>query len=587
MTQPVTSPVAGTRRPSALLTLAAVAVAFAAADTYVVVLALPEMMASFGIAITELQRAAPIVSGFLLGYVAMLPLIGRLADLRGRLPVLTLCLGIFAVGSFVTAFSVGFGPLVAGRFLQGVGGGGLVPATLALVADLYPPSRRAVPLGAVSAVQEIGSVVGPLFGAVVLALAFWQVIFVINVVVAVALLVGLRILGARGAAPAAEGTPAAGRGSALRHLDWLSLALLAVAVAADLLLVLRPPVVQRDLFWGQLFVPYAGGSDWTTPLGIAVVIALVALLLRCTFARRPLVDVRGWVGALRQADVTGALLLAVALGGVVLAFATADPAVQLFAPQGHWYLLGSALALLALLVHLRRAENPLIRLDSLRAGPAWGALLVSFLVGAALIAALVDIPIFARTTRYPDSQLMAALVLVRFLAALPVGAWLGGLATRRFGAAWVATTGLLAAACGFGLMAQWDGATLASVVVPTLALVLCGLGFGLALAPVTTALLGHTPADSHGVSAALAVVARMVGMLVGLSTLTAVGLHRFHVALESGGSASAAALVQEQTVFTGAAACATLGAVLALVLLRDRDTAQRGGAQTRESSQAS
>ena len=51
--------------------------------------------------------------------------------------------------------------MVAGRFLQGVGGGGLVPATLALVADLYPVERRGVPLGIVSAVQEIGSVIGP------------------------------------------------------------------------------------------------------------------------------------------------------------------------------------------------------------------------------------------------------------------------------------------------------------------------------------------------------------------------------------------------------------------------------------------
>ena len=157
------------RSPRLLLTLAAVAVAFAAADTYVVVLALPDMMASVGIPIDQLQRAAPIVSGFLLGYVAMLPLIGRIADLRGRLPVLVAALVVFAVGSLVTALAYDLPSMVAGRFLQGVGGGGLVPATLALVADLYPAERRGVPLGIVSAVQELGSVIGPLFGAVVLA----------------------------------------------------------------------------------------------------------------------------------------------------------------------------------------------------------------------------------------------------------------------------------------------------------------------------------------------------------------------------------------------------------------------------------
>ena len=81
-----------------LLGLAAVAIAFAAADTYVVVLALPDMMSATGLELDELQRAAPIVSGFLLGYVAVLPLIGRISDLRGRVPVLLGSLAVFAVG---------------------------------------------------------------------------------------------------------------------------------------------------------------------------------------------------------------------------------------------------------------------------------------------------------------------------------------------------------------------------------------------------------------------------------------------------------------------------------------------------------
>src|SRR4029079_3171598 len=179
-----------TARPRTLLARAAVAVAFAAADTYVVVLALPEMMGSVGVPIHQLQRARPIVSGFLLGYVAMLPLIGRIADLRGRLPVLTAALVVFAVGSLVTALAYDLPSMVVGRFLQGVGGGGLVPATLALVADLYAVERRGVPLGVVSAVQELGSVIGPLLGALVLAVADWRVIFGINLVVG-ALLAGL------------------------------------------------------------------------------------------------------------------------------------------------------------------------------------------------------------------------------------------------------------------------------------------------------------------------------------------------------------------------------------------------------------
>ena len=137
------------------------------------------------------------MSGFLLGYVAMLPLIGRIADLRGRVPVLVAALVVFAAGSLVTALAYDMPTMVAGRFLQGVGGGGLVPATLALVADLYPVERRGVPLGVVSAVQEIGSVLGPLFGAVVLSVADWRFIFVINLLVGLVLAAAIRRL-ARG-----------------------------------------------------------------------------------------------------------------------------------------------------------------------------------------------------------------------------------------------------------------------------------------------------------------------------------------------------------------------------------------------------
>src|ERR687894_159098 len=128
-----------------LVVLATLAVLVTAADTYVVVLALPDILTGVGVGIDELQRATPIVGGFLLGYTATLPLLGRLADLRGRVPVLVGCLLLFALGSLLTATATGLGPAVIGRGLQGVGAGGLVPATLALVGDRWPPDRRAVP----------------------------------------------------------------------------------------------------------------------------------------------------------------------------------------------------------------------------------------------------------------------------------------------------------------------------------------------------------------------------------------------------------------------------------------------------------
>ena len=81
--------------------------------------------------------------------------------------------------------------------------------------------------------------------------------------------------------------------------------------------------------------------------------------------------------------------------------------------------------------------------------------MVSFFIGSALIAALIDIPIFARTTTYRTSQLMAALVLVRFLVALPVGAVVGGYLTRTRSAGLVTAVGMSLSAAGFFLMSRW------------------------------------------------------------------------------------------------------------------------------------
>jgi len=575
--------------PRLLLGLAAVAVAFAAADTYVVVLALPDMMESAGIPIDQLQRGAPIVSGFLLGYVAMLPLIGRIADLRGRLPVLVGALLLFAFGSLVTTVAYDLPSLVAGRFLQGVGAGGLVPATLALVADLYPVERRGVPLGVVSAVQELGSVIGPLYGALILAVSDWRAIFAVNFVIGLILAAALQGL-RRSTAPHETGRPPPiGDRSRLATFDWAGLVLAVVAMSAAGLVVLEPTSLVIDVTWGQLFIPVSGSGRWLTPLGLVAIGAALLFLVRCWTARRPLIDLRGWWDAALKADLPGALFLAAALGGVILAFATADPRVDVFAPQGWWYLLAAAVATAAFVWHLRTEETPLVPRGTFRRTPAWGSLVVSFFVGAALVAALIDIPIFARTTVYSDSQVLAALVLVRFLVALPVGAVLGGYLTRTRSAGAVAGVGLVLAALAFVLMSRWDLTSLSGWPA-TLPLLVGGLGFGLALAPVNAAVLASTEAAVHGLAGAGVVVARMMGMLVGVSALTTIGLRRYYAEAGDlpsplsvcGGTSTNchaydlllqnAGIAQEQTVFVGAAILALVAAGLALVLFRGVET---------------
>jgi MFS family permease len=553
----------------AVVVLATVAVLLTAADTYVVVLALPDILTGVGVGLDQLQRATPIVGGFLLGYTATLPLLGRLADLRGRMPVLAGCLLVFALGSLFTATAVSLGPAVLGRGLQGVGAGGLVPATLALVADRWPPERRSLPLGIVGAVQEAGAVLGPLAGAAVLAVADWRAIFWLNLVLGLALALGI----------------AAGGG--LRRRDPLGLVLAALAFVALALQLAAPTRLVEDVTLGLLYVPLVSSLPLATPLVLLCAAALLALVIRSL--ARPVgavLPLRGVRRLAAELDVVGSLLVVVALGTLVWAFAAADPATEIVA-HGPVLLSVALIAAVAFVLHERRIPAPVLPLRALRAAGAWGALVVNLLVGVALVAALVDVPLFARNTTTPGDQFGAALVLLRLLIAVPFGALGGGWLCRRVPPRWVAGAGMAVTALSLATMTGWGPRSLNGAGSYAV-LLAAGFGLGLVIAPVNTALLATTRADVHGSAAALAVVARTIGMLAGLSLLTAVALRRFTAAVAAIGSpvelcpatpahcpayddaTTAAVLSQLHTVFGGAALAAGAAAIAAVVLLRIR-----------------
>ncbi|MEO6144308.1 MAG: MFS transporter, partial [Dermatophilaceae bacterium] len=496
--------------------------------------------------------ATPIISGFLLGYIAVLPLIGRLSDLFSRQRILLFCLSLFVVGSAITAVSVELPVLVAGRVLQGIGGGGLVPATLALVADLWPADRRGTPLGVVGAVQELGSVLGPLLGAAVLAVADWRAIFWLNVALGILIAAVLVVTGGRDVWP---------------QLRLLPTVLMLTALGGGLLTLVAPSALANDVRLGIPFVPFAGTGRLATPLGV---ITLVLLMASWAVVWRSL------HALLRRVDLVGAFCIAVALGSLVLTFASADPERQVVGPWG-WALVPLGLVAVAT-YHWRHrtAHDPLVPRGLMAAGAHGGgpslvpALLVSVLVGVALIAIVVNVPILARLT-VTGSQTTAALVLVRFLVAVPLGAFLGGWLLRRLGPATVAAAGLVLAGAGLGVMSGWGQGSLQSWSA-TPVLVLAGLGLGLPIAPVNASALASARSDAHGVVSSLVVLARMVGMVVGLGMLTAIGLNRYYAAVaalpsqQDAAALAAAGVVQVQTVFLGGAVAALLAAAVALAL---------------------
>jgi MFS transporter, DHA2 family, triacylglyceride efflux pump len=277
-----------------LLALTGAGLFLASLDAYVVVTALVPMLKSVNIAANRLEQATPIITGFLLGYLAVMPVAGGLSDRFGRLRLFAVCLVLFALGSFLTASAPSLGQLVTGRVLQGAGGGALVPAVLALAADLYPAGDRSPVLGAISALQEIGSVLGPLWGGLITASSFgWTWIFWLNLPAAALLLWALWPEVRAGGEPARS-----------TSVDWLG-ALLATAGLALLTLALYASTPERS--------PVGEGAVWQGPLALLCFIAFIWHERRTA---HPLIDLRRF----RDSSFTGAALTnALAGAGLMVA----------------------------------------------------------------------------------------------------------------------------------------------------------------------------------------------------------------------------------------------------------------------------
>jgi len=225
---PPTTLLPGTR---ALLAAALVAVFVAALDLTVITTILTRIIFDLGINVGEIERYSWIVSGYLLAYLITIPIAGRVSDLVGRRPVFLFALGLFVVGSVWCTTAQGLVPLILARAVQGLGGGALVPVTLALAADLLPPGRRATAIGAIGAIDTLGWVLGPLWGAGVVGLfgatriglvRDWRWVFALNVPIALAVLATLFLVWRRAARLERR---APGR------FDWLGAVTLTLALA--------------------------------------------------------------------------------------------------------------------------------------------------------------------------------------------------------------------------------------------------------------------------------------------------------------------------------------------------------------------
>lgn len=483
------SGVASASRADRRLAVAALLVACASVfltsmDETVVVTALPQIIADPGInvSITQLDHAAWIVSAYLLGFVIAMPLMGRVSDIFGRRRIMLLCLAIFGVGSLFCALAPTLGAAVDLSFLSVFGLDTSSPGLIFLIS-----ARFIQAIGGGAVVPVAMAIVSDFYGQRKLGLA-------------------LGIIGA-------------------------------VTEAGGVVGPLYGALIVQTLGWTYIFY-----------LNIPIVLLLVLGVIFFTPKHQRLNEGIDWLGALLLGVALTCLSLGLAQQGTDLG----PDALGGKAPQNNPLSLALAAVFFLLFLLLGRVKSwrvprfslrkqprfalvqetrwPVVDLSLFKRLPFSAASLVSLFVGAALIIAMADIPLFVDTVlsqQIPasDIAMVSGLALLRMTAMIPLGAILGGWLCNRLSCRLIGMLGLLFTAAGFYLMSRWPmNVDWLQITISTMT---AGLGFGLVIAPISTTAISAVRATQAGMGSAIVTALRMVGMILGLAALTSWGLAYF------------------------------------------------------------
>ena len=218
---------------------------FAADDQTVVVTILPQIMSDLMVDVTELDKAMWTVTGYLLGYVSVMPIMGRISDIYGRKFIYVASMSVFMLGSVGTGLTNSMGFLesysyhdsalirscvtgiletttsinwvIGTRIIQAVGAGALIPITIAIISDFYSGKERAIPFGLTGASAEAGAVTGPLWGGIITQFFSWQWVFWLNIPIGLLVIAGILFL-----VPNSKGTN--------HKIDYLGSGIIVVAI---------------------------------------------------------------------------------------------------------------------------------------------------------------------------------------------------------------------------------------------------------------------------------------------------------------------------------------------------------------------
>jgi NTE family protein len=272
--------------PRAVLAVASLGAAIAFLDATIVNIAFPDIARSFeGTSIASLSW---VLNAYNIVFAAFLVAAGRTADLLGRRRVFVWGLELFTAASLLCAIAPSVGALVAFRVVQALGAALLVPSSLALVLQAFPPDRRAHGVALLSAVAAVAAGLGPSLGGLLVAAGSWRLVFLVNLPIGVAAVVLARRRLVESRAPGRRRMP-----------DLVGALALALAVAALVLAVVK-----------------GGDWGWTAPATLAAFAAALAsgaaVVVRSARHPSPILDLA--LLRIRTFSVTNAMSVVAAAG---------------------------------------------------------------------------------------------------------------------------------------------------------------------------------------------------------------------------------------------------------------------------------